>query len=281
MSSSSVPQDADDLRGYHFRRLLRSRLILYLGGFAALATFVAISIAGSPLIGLAAAAVVALIVLVIVWVLASSRAESDFFKAYAQGRGLAWADERSMLPPMTPLLCKGDERYAEKTLRGRLPGGADGTIALYTYEEESRDSDGNKQTTYHHFTLALSEIPETAAFIGDLLCQRRAGFRFLDSAEDVFRKRQRVELESVDADRRYEIFAGEDEDLNRVRQVFEPTFIVWLAEHAPEDFAFELGAGWLVCNVKGHQKSAADLDSLCESASVVVTRLRSEATELA
>jgi hypothetical protein len=181
---------------------------------------------------------------------------------------------------VTPLLCKGDERYAEKTLRGALPGGVDGTIALYTYEEESRDSDGNEQTTYYHFTLALSEIPESAAFIGDLLCQRRAGFRFLDSAEDAFRTRQRVELESIAADRRYEVFAGENEDLNRVRQVFEPTFIVWLAENAPEDFAFELGAGTLVCNVKGHLKSAADLDSLCEAASHVAARLREEATEL-
>lgn len=279
MTSASAPRDADDLRDYHFRRLIRNRLTLYLGGFLVLATFIAVAAAGSVPIGAGAGTGLALMVVLIVWLLAFRRAESDFFKAYAEGRGLTWVDGRSMLPPVTPLLCKGDERYAEKTLTGTLPGGANGTIALYTYEEESRDSDGNKQTTYHHFTLALSEVPETAPFIGDLLCQRRAGFRFLDSAEDVFRRRQRVELESEEADRRYEIFAGQNEDLNRVRQVFEPSFIVWLTENAPEDFAFELGAGVLVCNVKGHRKSAVDLDGLCGAASHVATRLRTEATE--
>jgi hypothetical protein len=67
--------------------------------------------------------------------------------------------------------------------------------------------------------------------------------------------------------------------MNRVRQILSPTFLVWLADHSPEAFAFECVAGVLVCNVKGHKKSKAELDSLCEGASAVAKRLREEALE--
>ena len=97
---------------------------------------------------------------------------------------------------MTALLRRGDERYAEEEFSGSLPGGMQGQLAFYTYEEETRDSDGNKETTYFHFTIALTNLPETAPFMSELAMQRRSGFRFLDGAEDKFRKRQRVELES-------------------------------------------------------------------------------------
>ena len=51
--------------------------------------------------------------------------------------------------------------------------------------------------------------------------------------------------------------------MNRARQILSPSFLVWLESHSPEAYAFELVAGSLVCNVKGHKKSAAELDILC------------------
>ena len=99
-------------------------------------------------------------------------------------------------------------------MSGTLPGGAEGAIALYTYEDTDRDSDGNSQTTYVNFTVVISDIPESAPHVRELYCQRRVGFRFLDSAEDVFRTRKRIELESVELDERCEIFAGRDQDPN-------------------------------------------------------------------
>ena len=65
-------------------------------------------------------------------------------------------------------------------------------------------------------------------FMHELYAQRRVGFRFLDGAEDVFRKRQRVEHESEAVDKAYEIFCGADDDMNRARQVLSPQFLVWL-----------------------------------------------------
>ena len=76
----------------------------------------------------------------------------------------------------------------------------------------------------------------------ELFCQRRFGFRFMDSMEDVFRKRQRVEHESEAVDKKFEIFMGPSDDLNRARQILSP-FLVWLENHSPEAYAFELVGG--------------------------------------
>ncbi len=275
-----VPDDADDTRGLHFRRLLRHPATLIIGGICVVAALVAGAAAGSIAIGAAAAGGVVLLALLIVWLLASGKAADDFFRAYAEGRKLRRTDGKSQLPPVTPLLRRGDRRYAQQRFDGVLPGGLDGSLCLYTYEEETRDSDGNRQTTYINHTIVMTQLPDTAPFVQELFCNRRFGFRFMDSMEDVFRKRQRVEHESEAVDKEYEIFTGENDDLNRARQILSPTFLVWLESHSPEQFAFELVAGSLVTNVKGHKKSAAELDLLCEATAAVARRLHEEATEL-
>ena len=71
------------------------------------------------------------------WLIANGRAREDFFNAYANGRGLSRVGGRSTLPPVTPLLQKGDNRYAEQRFNGVLPGGMDGSLCLYTYEDTS------------------------------------------------------------------------------------------------------------------------------------------------
>ena len=275
-----VPEDADDTRGHHLRALLKSPVTIGLTAFVAIAALV---VAGTQVgfgIGAAAAGVVILLALLIVWLLASGKAADDFFRAYAEGRSLNRISGKTSLPPVTPLLQKGDKRYAEQRFNGILPGGLDGSLCLYTYEEETRDSDGNKQTTYIHYTVVMTQLPETAAFIHELFCQRRFGFRFMDSMEDVFRKRQRVEHESEAVDKKFEIFTGAKDDMNCARQILSPTFLVWLESHSPEAYAFELVAGSLVCNVKGHKKSASELDLICEASAAVARRLQQEATEL-
>ena len=166
-------------------------------------------------------------------------------------------------------------------MNGTLPGGAPGAIALYTYEEETRDSEGNTDTDHYNFTVVLHDIPAAAVKASDVYCQRRSGFRFMDSAEDVFRRMQRLELESEALDKRYEVFYGAQDDQVWMKRLFSPSFIVWLTERTPEDFAFEFSAGSLCVNVKGHYDSAAELDALCLAAGEVAERLASEAAEYA
>lgn len=277
-SSPPVPLDTDDTRGHHFRRLSRHPITLSLGLTAAIVAFIVLTTQVGPAAGAAGAVAAVLLAAAIVFALASSRAEEDFFIAYAVRRGLQRRPD-GRLPPTTPLLRKGDKRYAEQIMDGELPGGMAGTLALYTYEEHHTDSEGHQDADYYRFTVVMHDLPQVAYKLSDLHCERRSGFRFMDSAEDAFRRMERLELESEALDKRYEIFHGPGDDLNWIKQLFSPSFIVWLAEEAPSDFAFEFSAGGLCINVKSHHDSAAELDELCEAAATVARRLSAEAAE--
>jgi hypothetical protein len=277
--AEGLPDDANDLRGFHFKRLLGKATT-----WIATAVFVlAAGIAGAVYLGAAiggAAAVAALIVsLLIVFAIADSRSEGDFFAVYAGQRGMTLSG-RTRLPPMTPLLRKGDDRYAEHSFAGPLADGLDGVLALYTYEEETSDGKGGRETNYYRYTVGLVEVPECAVQVPELFCRHKVGLRALEGLEDAFRRsKQRVKLESEALDERYEIFSDKDQDQVWLRRLFSPTFVVWLGEEAPKKFAFELVAGYLCCYVKGHKKSAAELDLVRAASATVARRLREEAQE--
>jgi len=277
-TANGPPDDADDLRGFYFRELLGKTLTQVLIGLAAVAAGVAGAVFVGA-IGAAAAAGALLIGLLVVLVIADSHSEDAFFQVYGQERGLT-VYGRSRLPEATPLLRKGDDRYAERTLEGALANGVEGMLALYTYEEETTDSKGNRQTNYYRYTVGLTQVEECADFVPELYCQRKFGLRALEKLEDVFRRsKERVRLESEALDERYEIFAGAAQDASWLRQLFSPTFIVWLTDSAPEKFAFELVDGTLCCYVSGHKKKADELDTVRAASAAVATRLREEAKE--
>lgn len=272
--------DANDLRGAHFKALLSRPLtwILVIGcaiaGGVAGAIFLNAPLGGAILAGLV------LVGIGIVFAIADSRAADAFFAIYAQERGLTLVSDRGRLPEATPLLRKGDDRYTQRSLLGPLGPGCEGTLALYTYEEEYRDSKGNKQTNYYHYTVGFIEIEEVRALVPELYCQRKFGFRALEKFEDVFRgSKERVNLESEAMVDKYELFANENQDAVWLRRLFSPTFIVWLTDSAPEKFAFELVNGRLCCYVSGHKEKADQLDTVMAASVAVATRLREEATQ--
>lgn len=278
-AAASPPDDANDLRGFHFKRLLSSGLTWTLILGATLTAGIAAAIFVGAAVGGGAALAVFLVSLLIAFAIADSRAEDAFFQTYAQQHGLELGG-RAPLPPTTPLLRKGDDRYAERTLSGSFADGVEGILALYTYEEESRDSDGNKETNYYRYTVALVPVPESAELVPELYCQRKFGLRALEGFEDAFRsKKVRVKLESEVLDQKYEIFAGKDQNANWLRQLFAPSFIVWLCDNAPGKFAFELVDATLCCYVSGHKKKAAELEEISLAAVTVARRLREESLE--
>ncbi len=271
--------DANDLRGHHFKLLLGKPLTWVLVLSAALVGGVVGAAFLQPLLGAAIFAGVALVGLLIVFLIADSRAADAFFTAYAAQRGYELGG-RSPLPPVTPLLQKGDDRYAERTLSGPIGEGFEAILALYTYEEESRDSKGNKQTNYYRYTVGLVNVPESEAHIPELYAQRKFGFRALEGFEDVFRtKKERLKLESEVLDQKYEIFAGKQQDAVWLRRLFSPSFIVWLTDSAPQKFAFELVDGNLCCYVSDHKENADELDEIAAATTAVAKRLREEAAE--
>lgn len=277
---SELPDDANDLRGAHFRELLDNTwVVLAIGVLAIAAGAIGAGAAGPVIGGAALVATIAVGLAVVLWI-ADNRSADDFFAIYAQQRKMSLTQERGTLPPRTPLLCKGSGRYTKRSLRGPLGDEVEGTLALYTYEEQTTDGRGRRQTTYHNYTVGLVEVPECASFVPELYCRRRSGFRLFEKLEDVFRRsKKRLTLESEALLDRYEIFAGKDQDASWLRQLFAPTFIVWLSESAPKKFAFELVGGTLCCYVDGHKESAPDLDAVAAASAAVATRLREEALE--
>jgi hypothetical protein len=274
---SGQVDDADDLRSFHLNRLLRKRLTQTL-----VAIFViAAAILGVILGGLAAALIAGggavLLSVLIVFFIADAASEDAFFDIYAQQRGMTRTEDGS-LPPVTPLLRKGDEREVDEVLTGSLAEGLNGTLALYTYTDVYHDKNGRHETDYH-FTISMADLPECVQFVPELYCNRKSGFRFMESIEDVFRTKERLHLESEALEEHYEIFVSKQQDQNWIRQLFSPTFIVWLTDSAPEKFAFELESGVLCCNVKGHQKDAKHLDSMRDAVASVARRIREEVGE--
>jgi hypothetical protein len=278
-AAANLPDDANDLRGFHFKRLMRKPLTWVLIGVSVLVAAGAAAALVGPAIGGAAAVGVFFLAVLVVFAIADSQAADAFFATFAQQRGLALGG-KGPLPPATPLLRKGDDRYANRTLSGQIGEGIDGVLALYTYEEESTDSEGNRQTSYYKYTLGLVEVPECVAHVPELYCQRKFGLRALEKFEDAFRtKKERVKLESEALDEKYEIFASKDQDAVWLRRLFAPTFIVWLNEAAPTKFAFELVDGALCCYVSGHKEDAAELDGIAAATAAVAKRLRDESAE--
>jgi hypothetical protein len=275
---TAKPDDANDLRGFHFKRLLGKATTWLAIAFFVLAAGIAGAVVLGAAVGAVAAGAMLLLSLLIVFAIADSKAEDAFFEVYASQNGLVLSG-RAPLPPATPLLRKGDDRYAERALAGPLADGVDGVLALYTYEDESTDSEGNRQTNYYRYTVGLIDVPECVDHIPELYCRRKSGLRSLEKLEDAFRATERLKLESAALDERYEIFSGKEQDQVWLRRLFSPTFVVWLGEEAPQKFAFELVGGSLCCFVNGHKKSAADLDLLRTASAAVVRRLREEAEE--
>jgi hypothetical protein len=278
-AAATPPDDADDLRGFHFKRLLRKPLTwILIGAFALVAAIAAAALVG-PALGGAAFVVALLIGVLVVFFIADKQSADAFFTTYCAQRSLTLSGKEH-LPPLTPLLKKGDDRYAERTLKGRLGEGVHGTLALFTYEEETTDSEGNRQTNYYRYTLGLTQVPDSVAHCPELYCQRKFGLRALEKFEDVFRtKKERVKFESSELDEKYEIFAGKEQDAVWLRRLFAPTFIVWLNEAAPKKFAFELVDGNLCCYVSGHKDSAEELDAVAAATAAVGKRLKEEALE--
>lgn len=275
---SNAPTDANALRGHHFKRLLRKQLTWWLIGVPAVVIGIFLATT-NILLGLIALLVIVAIGIGVVFALADSKAADDFFHVYAENHGLELGG-KSKLPAATPLLRKGDDRYANRTLAGEIAPGCDGLLAMYTYEEQTTDSNGNRQTNYHRFTLGMSEVPECVEHVPELYCQKRSGLRSLEGLEDVFRRsKRRVTLESEALGDRYEIFVAKAQDDVWLRRLFSPSFIVWLTESAPDKFAFELVQGSLVAYVPKHKEDAADLDRVAAATGAVAKRLREKSRE--
>lgn len=277
-SPTTAVSDTGQLRGAEFGRLVRRPVTIILLVVAAVlgAAFGAVF---GPLFALVGLAVALAVGLVIVLMIASSRARDAFFDSYATSRGFE-RDGLGSLGSAVPFLTKGDSRRVDEALSGEIGPGIEGHLCLYTYTEVGTNSEGNRTETDYPFTVVMTEVPEVGPWLPELLVRKKSGFKALEGLEDSFRRNhERVTLESEAMRDRYEIFVRTDQDPVWVRELFSPTFIVWMTETPPKDFAFELVGPTLCCFVPKHRKSAAELDEFREVCSSVVERLREEVAE--
>ncbi len=271
-----VPADGNALRGMHFKKLLAARKTQVICGIVIVLAAIGGAVA-APVLALVAAVIAAIVCLIVIFAIADSRAEDSFFEAYSRTRGMTLSG-REPCSGLTPLLRKGDDRYFDRVMTGPLDGEIDGRLALYTYEEETTDSDGNRQTSYYHFTIGIVDISETAQSVPELYCQRKFGLKALEKFEDAFRgSKDRVKFESVTLEDKFEIFANEKQDQIVLRQIFSPSFIVWLTDSAPKKIAFELVGGNLVVNVKKHREETVGLDEMRWVTAEIAKRIREKA----
>ena len=266
---------AHTTRGTRFRALIRRPRALLFVGAIALAAGAAGALEGIVLAALAAIGA-ALVALFAVWLVADVHSEEDFLADYGEERALARGS--SALLPAFPTMMGQSGGSAKASFAGVLPGGVKGLLAHYVIEFRGTGTGSASQTQQFPYTIAVAAVPESEGLFEQFVCQPRVGARFLDSVEDVFRDRQRVEVESQLVDQRWEIFIGGHDDPNRARQLLSPAFLDWLAS-LDDDLGFKLERGFVVCIVPGHLATNSALDRLSESASELTAQIAKEARE--
>lgn len=262
----------DDLsRAGHFTRLAFHPVTLSYGTIAAFAVFSVLVVLAGPIAAAIGAFVVFAAAYVIVFIVAGRRASADFYEDYADEHGLSRLVDGS-LPEATPLLRRGDRRGAEQVMSGLLPGGLDGTLALYTYEREAQESD---EDAYFDHTVVVTTLSGSPLRLGALYCERKLGLSGA-SGEAAAPGTRTLQLGNWAFDARYQLMRGGGSDDATVRRLLNPDFVSWLVGEAPPEIAFELVAKCLTVSIEGHLDTFEELDELCEAAAVIAATLLGE-----
>ena len=210
------------------------------------------------------------IFLIFRYVLRRNKERDVAMQTYAQQRGLVF-EGRVRLPPITPLLRHRGQALG--TVSGTLGEGLSGRLSNYQYSTGSGDS----RRTYYYSTV-LAPFPEAGS--AHFFCYRRKGGDFLDSIGDAITAYQTVELESEVFSDRFRLMVADEANMLAIRQLFSPSFIVFLTDEAPDGFWFEVEGGHLLGAVE-HElwERPADLDALCVATAKVATRIRNDIAE--
>jgi len=274
-TSPTGSPDIRQLRREGFRRMIRRPVVIIpallgaiLGGYIG-------SVAG-PLFAVIGLLLFPVVIALIVLLVSRARATRTFFIAYATARGLAPVSAEEVRQA-APLLRKGYRRDLPEVFSGRLEPGAEGQLALYTFFTPGSGQDSSE--TPHDFTVAITEIPETAESLPELLVWRKSGLRILEKVEDVFRRsHQRVQIENPTMVERYEVFVGKDQDPLEAFELFSSDLVGLLTGTVPKGFAFELVDGQFCGYVAKHLTDAGELDRLVAISAGVAEQLRRQAS---
>jgi hypothetical protein len=270
-ADTRVPASVGALFGSRVRSLGGERRPLLLAVLAGAVIVAATMLLAGSTFGGIAVLVLASAVVGIVLVLQRRRATDDWFDRYASARGLAH-EKDGAVPANVPMLRKGDRRTFPRVLTGTIDE-QPARLALYTYTEETTDSEGNRSSTDYDFTvLHFTLSPQVAArFAGVSLGPRSFSFGAL---QDKLMSDRRVQLESAEFHKRYSLRALDSQDDIALWELFSPPFIQLLATQLT--VYFEQRGADLVLWRKGHEDEAAKLDAFCLEAWQVLHRYLEE-----
>jgi hypothetical protein len=275
------PAHANAGRPEHFRAILRRPAVVSAMVVAPSAALVLGARSGHAAVALALPVVVLGTVLAWAWRAAEGAAERAFWLAVADAIGFVRFAEAGELQRTTPLLHAGDRRSFTHELKGPLGESAlTAKLAHYRYDVRHEDRDGDGVWTKYRFTVCALELAAGMALFPGVYLRARRGLAGL-AGHDWLRGRRlrRVELESLDFDAAYELLVTPEQDDGRLRELFDPKTIVWLAEH-PLRPHFELRAGFLVVYVPGHLEDLGRIVWLLEAAERLAGRVRDEVAEV-
>jgi hypothetical protein len=226
-------------------------------------------------------AVTALVIYVVAYLLARSRAATEYFSELAPQLGLSYT-LRSDQVPLTPLLSAGDSRQFRHSMEGPLLGKLGGPPCMlchYTYANRV-DPDGELPITAgNSFTICAINVGMPIwRFRGLYLRPRISGLGLEDDWLARSPKPERVALESTRFNETYEVRRSSDQDESALRELFSPSFIVWLTEH-PLKPGFECKAGTLVVFIRGHADTHGKFIMLLEAAREITRRLSKQVEE--
>ena len=177
--------------------------------------------------------------------------------AFGAANGLQ-AGPGGYLPKVGTLLTKGVSINA--AVRGTLPGGIDGTIALLRYEVRSDDHTVTKQVT-----ALITKVPESIGFAPYL--SMGGGSHLGLTLDSEVREIGGISLR---------VAKGVDESW--LVEVMAPTMIDWLSR-SPDDFGFEFADGVLVVVRDGHISDREGFENLCADATKLAGAVRKQAIE--
>jgi hypothetical protein len=266
------------IRARHVRALLGStrwRVAIAIGAIVGVLLGAAIGHSAGARVALAIGlgVVLSAAVLVVIWIRASASAEDDFMAAWGRSHALTFVESPD-IGAGTPLLREGDEQDSENGLVGQLLG-RPLTLCHYTYTVITYSTDSNgvrtRNESKHPYTVA--RIDDVQAPVARMTLHPRSVIDrgWLDRADSALTSNRVVELESTDLHRRYKLEVRDDVSDLAVRQVFEPSFIVWCLDQ--RDVLFELEDGVLVVAVKSHLTEQGPLDALLDQSRAVLERI--------
>jgi hypothetical protein len=267
-ADTSVARDVRSMFRARMRRV-RGNTALVTGGAVAVRAGIALGltsgVAGWVLLAIAIVAAVG------TTIHQYSEASNDFFRSYAVARGLAHAKD-GFISASVPLFRKGDERRWPLLMAGTIAGQR-ATLGHYTYTVVTHDSDGNRETTDHDFTVLHFTLPPAVAarFCGVYCSSRKLS---LGALQDKLASDHKVELESAEFAKRYTLRAADGQDEVALYELFSPPFIELLATNLHA--YWEQCGGDLVCWKQGHETEAADLDRFCLDSWYVLQRYLEE-----